>query len=74
MNDQATVLVVDDDPVIRLMLTGSLERDGHRVVTAEDGPQGLELLRAEAFDVVLLDVIMPSMDGYGVLEQVKGDP
>jgi class 3 adenylate cyclase len=68
------VLVVDDDPVIRLMLTGSLERDGHRVVTAEDGPQGLELLRAEAFDVVLLDVIMPSMDGYGVLEQVKGDP
>jgi class 3 adenylate cyclase len=74
MREQASILVVDDDPVTRLMLSGSLERDGHQVVTAEDGPQALDLLRSKSFDVVLLDVLMPQMDGYGVLAQLKGDP
>jgi adenylate cyclase len=73
MTDQASVLVVDDDPVTRLMLTGSLERHGHHVTTAEDGPQALDLVRSKSVDVVLLDVLMPQMDGYGVLEQLKGD-
>jgi len=73
MMDQASVLVVDDDPVTRLMLTGSLERNGHQVTTAEDGPQALDLVRSKGFDVILLDVLMPQMDGYGVLEQLKED-
>ena len=74
MKDTASILVVDDDPVSRLMLTGSLERHGHHVKAAEDGSQALDLLRMESFDVVLLDVLMPNVDGYGVLEQLKGDP
>ena len=74
MTERASVLVVDDDPVTRLMLSSSLERHGHRVVAAEDGPQALELLRSESVDVVLLDVLMPQMDGYGVLERLKADP
>jgi adenylate cyclase len=74
MTDQASVLVVDDDPVTRLMLSGSLERNGHQVTTAEDGTQALDLVRSKNFDVLLLDVLMPEMDGYGVLEQLKGDP
>ncbi len=74
MKYQGSVLVVDDDPVTRLMLTGSLERHGHQVTTAEDGSQALGLVRSKSFDVVLLDVLMPQMDGYGVLEQLKGDP
>ena len=74
MSDPASVLIVDDDPVTRLMLSGSLERQGHQVRTAEDGAQALDLLRVERFDVVLLDVLMPQMDGYGVLEQLKADP
>jgi len=73
MTDQASVLVVDDDPVTRLMLTVSLERHGHHVTTAEDGPQALDLVRSKSVDVILLDVLMPQMDGYGVLEQLKGD-
>jgi adenylate cyclase len=73
MTDQASVLVVDDDPVTRLMLKGSLERNGHQVTTAEDGPQALELVRFKSVDIILLDVLMPQMDGYGVLEQLKGD-
>jgi adenylate cyclase len=74
MTDQGSVLVVDDDPVTRLMLTGSLERNGHQVTTAEDGSQALELVRAGEFDVILLDVVMPHMNGYQVLEQLKADP
>jgi adenylate cyclase len=74
MTDQASVLVVDDDPVSRLMLTGNLERNGHRVATAEDGSQALDLVRSQGIDIILLDVVMPQMDGYGVLEQLKSDP
>jgi class 3 adenylate cyclase len=68
------VLVVDDDPVTRQMLTASLERHGHRVTTAEDGPPALDLVRSQAFDVVLLDVLMPTMNGDVVLERLKADP
>jgi class 3 adenylate cyclase/CheY-like chemotaxis protein len=74
MKDQASILVVDDDPVTRLMLTAGLERDGHHVATVENGAEALVLVRSQSFDVVLLDVLMPQMDGYGVLEQLKGDP
>lgn len=73
MKDRASVLVVDDDPVTRLMLTAALEDAGHHVVTVEDGPRALELVRTESFDVILLDVLMPDMDGYAVLERLKGD-
>ena len=70
---QAYVLVVDDDSVNRLVLSRSLEREGHRFATAEDGRRALELLRAESFDVVLLDVLMPEMDGFQVLAQMQAD-
>jgi len=71
---RASILVVDDDPVNRSMLTASLEASGHQVTTAEGGSQALDLVRAEGFDVILLDVLMPRMDGYQVLERLKEDP
>jgi adenylate cyclase len=70
---QASVLVVDDDPVNRMLLSRSLERDGHRVATAEDGRQAWEMLQRDDFDVVLLDVLMPELDGCEVLERIEGD-
>jgi adenylate cyclase len=73
VRDGASVLVVDDDPVTRQMLSGTLEGRGHRVTTADDGRRGLDLVRSERFDVVLLDVLMPQLNGYDVLEQMKGD-
>jgi adenylate cyclase len=69
----ASVLVVDDDPVNRMLLSRSLERDGHRVTTAEDGRQAWETLQRDEFDVVLLDVLMPELDGCEVLERIERD-
>ena len=71
---QASVLVVDDDPVNRMLLSRSLERDGHRVTTAEDGQEAWEILQRDPFDVVLLDVVMPELDGCEVLERIENDP
>jgi signal transduction histidine kinase len=75
MADEAGhVLVVDDNRVNRLKLSISLEQQGHTVSLAEDGQQALALMAIEPFDVVLLDLIMPGMDGFQVLEKIKGDP
>jgi adenylate cyclase len=70
---QAHVLVVDDDSVNRVLLSRSLEREGHRFAIAEDGRRALEILRRESVDVVLLDVLMPEMDGFEVLAQMQAD-
>jgi class 3 adenylate cyclase len=69
----AWVLVVDDDPVNRAMLTRFLEQDGYRVETAVDGRQALERLHSDPFDVVLLDVLMPELTGDQVLAQMQQD-
>ena len=68
------ILVADDNRMNRLTLSRSLEGQGHTVDLAEDGQQALELLGSHSFDVVLLDIVMPEMDGYQVLERIKGDP
>jgi signal transduction histidine kinase len=67
------ILVVDDDLMNRKLLARSLEKEGHIVETAEGGGQALDMLRAQAFDVVLLDLLMPGMDGSQVLAAIKGD-
>ena len=69
----ARLLVVDDNKVNRLLLARSLEIQGHNVATAENGRVALEQLRREAFDLVLLDMEMPEMDGFQVLEQLLRD-
>jgi CheY-like chemotaxis protein len=69
-----SVLVADDDVVNRLLLARGLERDGHRVEAVADGLEALEALRAGLFDCVLLDVLMPGMDGYQVLEHIMSEP
>ena len=69
----ARLLVADDNKVNRLLLTRSLELQGHRVASAENGRVALEMLRNEAFDLLLLDMEMPELDGFQVLEQMFGD-
>jgi len=68
------ILVVDDNRMNRLKLSLSLEQQGHSVGLAEDGQQALDLLAANAFDAVLLDIMMPGLDGFQVLEKIKSDP
>jgi class 3 adenylate cyclase len=72
-DSRASVLVVDDDAINRMMLRRSLEQEGHAVSVAEDGRAALDLLRRERFDIVLLDVLMPEMDGFELLELLQGD-
>ncbi|MDX6512310.1 MAG: hypothetical protein QOE36_1814 [Gaiellaceae bacterium] len=69
-----TVLVIDDEAPIRLLCRVNLEAEGMRVVEAADGPSGLEAARQETPDVVLLDVMMPGLDGWRVAEQLLDDP
>ena len=70
----ATVLVVDDDPVIQGLLRVNFEMEGYDVITADDGVDGLARARHEHPDVVILDVMMPRMDGLEVARALKGDP
>jgi signal transduction histidine kinase len=72
-DESGRILVVDDNRVNRLKLSLGLEQQGHTVSLAEGGREALELLEAEPYDVVLLDILMPEMDGYEVLERIKGD-
>jgi len=67
------VLVIDDDPTIRELLARSLSRDGYEVLLAEDGAHGLELARTEKPVAITLDVMMPGIDGWGVLRALKAD-
>ena len=72
--DAASLLVVDDNELNRDMLKRRLERLGYKVSCAENGIEALRLLRTEAFDLLLLDIIMPEMDGFEVLEQLETEP
>ena len=68
------ILVVDDDQENREVLARRLERQGHTAIRSHDGEHALALVRSEGFDLVLLDVMMPGLDGFAVLSAMKSDP
>jgi class 3 adenylate cyclase len=70
----ATILIADDDLVNRKLLRRLLEQDGHAVVAAANGAEALELFAEEQIDIVLLDIVMPELDGIAVLERLKETP
>jgi CheY-like chemotaxis protein len=70
----ARVLVVDDDPVIVRLLEVNLGLEGHDVLTAADGREGLDAIREHRPDLVLLDLMMPELDGWQVCAEVRADP
>jgi len=67
------VLVIDDEAPIRLLCRVNLEAEGMEVLEAADGPSGLEAARAQTPDVILLDVMMPGLDGWRVAEELLDD-
>jgi len=67
------LLVVDDNKVNRLLMKRSVEQQGHRVSSAENGRIALEMLRRDSYDILLLDMEMPEMDGFEVLHEITND-
>jgi excisionase family DNA binding protein len=68
---KASILVIDDEEVVRLLFKETLEELGHRVITVETAVEGLELVKQQSFDLVFLDLKMPSMDGAELFRQTK---
>ena len=73
MNESLSILVVDDDPDILDGILIILESQAYQIRTARDGMQCLELLKEEIPDLLILDLLMPRMDGWGVIRNVRGD-
>lgn len=69
-----SILIVDDNELNRDLLRRNLESEGYQVVIARNGAEAMELARVERFDLVLLDLMMPEMDGFTVLEKLKANP
>ena len=67
----ARLLVVDDDRTFRLSTAALLRQDGHEVVEAEDGAAAVETLKTNRFDLILLDLRMPGLDGIGIVEVLR---
>jgi PAS domain S-box-containing protein len=71
--EPSTVLVIDDDRIVRDLLLRFLEKEGFRVVTAADGDEGLRVAREVRPNLITLDIVMPGLDGWGVLKGLKAD-
>jgi DNA-binding response OmpR family regulator len=67
----ACILIIDDDPAVQLSIQLSLEREGHRVVCASDGEQGLRAFASKAPDLVVTDLIMPNKEGIETIMQIR---
>ncbi|MEM6448903.1 MAG: response regulator [Cyanobacteria bacterium P01_D01_bin.105] len=70
----STVLVVDDSPMLREMISSLLDKSGLTISVAKDGQEAMEKIAANPPDLVVLDVVMPNMNGYELCRWVKGDP
>jgi len=71
MPDSATILLVDDEDAVQKLLTYPLERDGYRVVPARDGEEALEQFARERIDLVVLDIMLPKLDGLEVCKRLR---
>lgn len=70
----STILVADDDELLLALLTHRLSARGYQVQTAQNGQDALDLARAKRPDAIVLDAMMPVLDGFAALQQLKADP
>ena len=68
------ILIVDDEPRYLRLLEANLRTEGYEVVTAQDGAQAVDVFSNQPIDLVLMDVMMPKLDGFGVIENLRADP
>ena len=71
MSEKSRILVVDDEDALRTVLCGELVSEGFEVQSAADGDEAIEILNKESFDLILLDIKMPRVNGFDVLKHVK---
>ena len=71
MGTRRRILVVDDDPIVRNQVRAVLEHTGYEVITARDGREAISLISHDDYDVVLLDVAMPKLDGLSVVDELR---
>ena len=74
MNNPKKILLVDDDESLRQMYNMIFTKEGHTFTTADDGVKGLAKIREGGWDLILLDLMMPNMDGVGVLKALQEEP
>jgi CheY-like chemotaxis protein len=70
----ARILIIEDNPANLELMRYLLRAHGHTVLSAEDGASGIEIARKECPELILCDVQLPKLDGYGVIRDLKGDP
>ncbi len=70
----AKILIIEDDKFLRELIARKLTKEGYQIVEAIDGEEGLKKAKEESPDLILLDLILPGMDGFEVLAKVKDDP
>ena len=70
----ASILIVDDEELNRTLLTRKLEEEGHRLFSCEKGEDALELIQLQKFDIILLDIMLPDINGITVLEKIRSNP
>ena len=73
MSDDVRVLFIEDDPTVAQMYKLKLELDGYQVTMAKDGEEGLQLANDVRPDIIFLDIRLPKMDGFAVLERLRGN-
>ena len=74
MSDPKRILIVDDNRSLVRVTEGVLHRQGFEIITAYDGPEGLQRAQAEKPDLIILDIVMPSMSGYEVCRRLQENP
>jgi two-component system phosphate regulon response regulator PhoB len=70
---RAVILIIEDDPDIRELLSFAMEKEGWKLLMAKSGEEGLPLLQQEGADCIILDIMLPGMDGFKVLKKIKND-
>jgi len=73
MKNKISILIIDDEEMMRNLLSKILSKEGYQIQTAADGYEGLDILRSQAIDLVITDMKMPRMDGYELLKIVKAE-